>query len=61
MERACGQVGALWSYKGVLRGCCKGRESQGGFEGRTNELQEKLNLKSSTNREMYMEKGLGEK
>lgn len=45
MERVCSQVGALWSYKGVLYGCCKGRESQRGFEGRTNELQEKLGKK----------------
>jgi len=40
-------------------GCCQGRESQGGFEGRTNKLQEKLSKKGSVNREMYVGKGPG--
>lgn len=59
MERACGRVGALWGSKVFSCGCCKGRESQGGFKGRVNKLQEKLSRKGSTNRETYVGKGLG--
>lgn len=56
MERVCGHVGALWSSKGVSCGCCKGKESLGGFEGRNNELQEELSKRGSKNMEIYVEK-----
>lgn len=58
MERARGCIGALWGSKVFSCGCCKGRESQGGFKGRINKLEEKLSRKGSRIGKPMLEKVL---